>query len=67
MGSDGWVGEMRLRVKIYPPGKGLGDGRHLLATLSSFSLLGLQNSPDPTGMKKEVHVFVPHRKNYLEI
>jgi hypothetical protein len=62
------VGEMRLRVKVYPPGKGLGDGRHLLATLSSpLSVLGLQNSPDPTGMKNEVHVFVLHRKNRLEI
>jgi hypothetical protein len=39
--EGGWVvvvgvGEMRLRVKIYPPGKGLGDGRHLLARLSSW-------------------------------
>ena len=46
MGSGLGVGEMRLRVKIYPPGKGLGDGRHLLATLSSFSLLGLHDSPE---------------------
>ena len=50
------VDELRLRVKIYPPGKGLGDRRHLLARLSSFSLLGLHDSPDPAGMKREAHV-----------